>query len=144
MEFYRISCKAAAVGGVLEITCPENDCIIYRNLFRQYVDLRCDYYTGEDVLSETTKQLMTLHSRALGLELEKMFRFNEAVRSFRQGHLSEDVEVRKRTGNQYIRAGRTHSAVLSCGRCDKKRIGQARAVCRQNGTSFRAGETDSF
>lgn len=67
MEFYRIPCKVAAVGGVLEITCPENDCIIYRNLFRQYVDLRCDYYTGEDVLSETTKQLMTLHSRALGL-----------------------------------------------------------------------------
>ena len=84
MEFYRIPCKVAAVGGVLEITCPENDCIIYRNLFRQYVDLRCDYYTGEDVLSETTKQLMTLHSRALGLELEKMFRFNEAVKSFRQ------------------------------------------------------------
>lgn len=93
MEFYRIPCKVAAVGGVLEITCPENDCIIYRNLFRQYVDLRCDYYTGEDVLSETTKQLMTLHSRALGLELEKMFRFNEAVRSFRQGHLSEDEET---------------------------------------------------
>ena len=45
MEFYRIPCKVAAVGGVLEITCPENDCIIYRNLFRQYVDLRCDYYT---------------------------------------------------------------------------------------------------
>ena len=42
MEFYRIPCKVAAVGGVLEITCPENDCIIYRNLFRQYVDLRCD------------------------------------------------------------------------------------------------------
>jgi len=92
MEFYRIPCKVAAVGGVLEITCPENDCIIYRNLFRQYVDLRCDYYTGEDVLSETTKQLMTLRSRTLGLELEKMFRFNEAVRSFRQGHLSEDEE----------------------------------------------------
>ena len=99
MEFYRISCKAAAVGGVLEITCPENDCIIYRNLFRQYVDLRCDYYTGENVLSETTKQLMTLHSRALGLELEKMFRFNEAVRSFRQGHLSEDEETIPRCHN---------------------------------------------
>ena len=90
MEFYRIPCKVAAVGGVLEITCPENDCIIYRNLFRQYVDLRCDYYTGEDVLSETTKQLMTLHSRAL---------FNEAVKSFRQGHLSEDEETIPRCHN---------------------------------------------
>ena len=60
------------------------------------------------------------------------------------GLKGENHEVRKRTGNQYIRAGRTHSAVLSCGRCDKKRIGQARAVCRQNGLSFRAGETEPF
>lgn len=99
MEFYRIPCKVAAVGGVLEITCPENDCIIYRNLFRQYVDLRCDYYTGKEVLSETTKQLIEIRSRTLGMELEKMFRFNEAIRSFRQGQLSEDEEAMPRCLN---------------------------------------------
>lgn len=89
MGFYKIMKQAAEIGGALEIECPDNDCRIYCNTFRMYVELKQDYTAGEDIFSETTKRAIRVEARKLGAELEKMFFNNYAIQEYRKERARE-------------------------------------------------------
>lgn len=84
MQFYEISKGMAALGGALEMDCPDNDCRIYRNIYRMYIELRLDYKTGADMFSETTKRALRKESRALGSELREMYFENFAIQEYKK------------------------------------------------------------
>lgn len=84
MDFYEIPEEAAALGGMLEMDCPNNDCKVYRNTYRMYIELRLDYKTGEEIFSETTKRALRKEARVLGGEIEEMYFSNFAIREYRK------------------------------------------------------------
>ena len=91
MEFYRISCKAAAVGGVLEITCPENDCIVsvsytHLNNYRPQFYFRTTDVTGVITLPEGTEMCMPGDNVTMDVELITPIAIEEGLRfAIREG-----------------------------------------------------------
>ena len=84
MDFYEILEDAAALGGELEMECPQNDCLVYRNTYRMYEDLRKDYKAGEDVFSETTKRALRREARVLVDAIETMYFTNVAIQKYKK------------------------------------------------------------
>jgi len=84
MGFPEIIEQAAALGGALEVGCPHNDCLVYRNTCRMYVELRRDYKAGEDIFSETTKRALRKEARILGGQIEEMYFKDTAIQEYKK------------------------------------------------------------
>lgn len=80
-EYYKISERARQIGESLLQDCPQNDCVIYLNLYDKYTDLVVDYCQGAALLSDATLSLIYREINKLGLEIERMRLTNYAVRS---------------------------------------------------------------
>lgn len=92
-EYYKISERARSIGESLLQDCPQNDCVIYRNLYDKYTDLVVDYCQGAALLSDATLSLIYREINRLGHEIEQMWITNYAVRSLvhdRHLYQSED------------------------------------------------------
>lgn len=91
-EYYKISDRARSIGESLLQDCPQNDCVIYRNLYDKYTDLVVDYCQGAALLSDATLSLIYREINRLGHEIEQMWITNYAVRSLvRERHLVQSA-----------------------------------------------------
>ncbi len=91
-EYYKISERARSIGESLLQDCPQNDCVIYRNLYDKYTDLVVDYCQGAALLSDATLSLIYREINRLGHEIEQMWITNYAVRSLvRERYLDQSA-----------------------------------------------------
>lgn len=70
-----------ALGRILEMECPDDDCRVYLNVFRMCRELD----EQAERLSGFPRQVVERELRKEYLELERMFCFNHAVKKFRRG-----------------------------------------------------------
>lgn len=91
-EYYKISERARSIGESLLQDCPQNDCVIYRNLYDKYTDLVVDYCQGAALLSDATLSLIYREINRLGHEIERMGITNYAVSALvRERHLAQSA-----------------------------------------------------
>ena len=91
-EYYKINEMARQIGESLLQDCPLNDCIIYRNLYDQYIHMVADYGQGAGLLSDATLSLIYREINRLGHEIEQMQFANYAVRSLvRERYLDQSA-----------------------------------------------------
>jgi len=79
--------KIITVANVLKQECPENDCIIFKNIFAMYENLMNNNHKVDGY----AKTILDNEIRKVKFELETMVMTNSAVRTF----YKELVEVTK-------------------------------------------------
>lgn len=67
---------------MLDNGCPENDCVIYKNTYKMYCEVKQDL--TRCVVSDTSTMYLTRAEHQLLGQLTEMFYTNEAVRMFIQ------------------------------------------------------------
>lgn len=80
-NYYQISNMARRIGESLLRDCPQNDCVIYRNLYDDYTNLVADYCQGAALLSDVTLEMIYCKISKIGRELERMRVSNHAIQS---------------------------------------------------------------
>lgn len=90
--YYEINERARLIGESLLQDCPQNDCIIYRNLYDNYTHLVADYCQGAGLLSDATLSTIYREINRLGHEIEQMWITNYAVISLvRERYLAQSA-----------------------------------------------------
>lgn len=73
--------KIFQLGLAMEVGCPENDCIVYRNIFRMARELDQALDGAQGYAAEVLRREMGKHMR----DLRRMYYINHAVKAFRKG-----------------------------------------------------------
>lgn len=77
----------AKLGELLKKECPQNDCLVYRNTYEQYVEAKADYDRITEQfpdLAQVTVYALEHSIRRLEMDLYKMWGENYAVIQYRK------------------------------------------------------------
>ncbi len=72
------------LGKKMMVECPDNDCIVYLNVYKMYCGVNDDL--NGCLLSEHGRMVLTHERDKLLLELQGMYLTNYAVRQYRKDH----------------------------------------------------------
>jgi hypothetical protein len=89
--FYEISPRAKKLGEALKKECPQNDCIIYRNLYNQYSDMIGDYRNSNLNISDATISALIHAINKTGYEIEGMYRENYAIQIYKREIIGRNI-----------------------------------------------------
>lgn len=65
------------LGEKLKVACPENDCIVYRNIYGMYNEIFSDLKSLE--LHDRTREILEREARKYTRKLQEMWRENYAI-----------------------------------------------------------------
>jgi predicted DNA-binding transcriptional regulator len=82
--FFEIRPRAKELGEALKKECPQNDCIIYRNLYNQYSDMIGDYRNSNLNFSDATVRALIHAVNKTGYEIESMYIENYAIQLYKR------------------------------------------------------------
>ena len=72
------------LGEMLIQDCPNNDCIVYRNVYEMYKEISADYERLSGTISDTTAHALESRIIKLHKELTEMYFSNYAVQEYRK------------------------------------------------------------
>lgn len=73
--------RMVEIGKKLEESCPDNDCVIYRNLYRIHTEIEED---RKNCKCESSKRALRLEQLRIERKLNDMYFHNYAVREYKK------------------------------------------------------------